>query len=355
MTGTPTFTDTPTETNTYTHTVSPTVTQTQIAFPYVLKISLYNSAGEIVKVLAMDSTNNLITSVQFYYNGVTDPSAISGDMPFEIYLPGVETPNTQGNGVGSSFTWLATNAQSQDALQGTYYIKTEQTDEYGHTTAIIKEITVLRVEKYIEMNIYNTAGELVRTIRKDNASTLNNKLDLDLDGSLFIDENGTPINIKYGTNLGEYMVWDGRDSEGTIVQNGVYEIQVIMKTDQDITLESTRTVMVLREGKNFIDQLIVQPNPYDGTKGPGYVTFRWTFLTAGETGKVTIRVYNVAGELVHKMEGDLANNTAGITWDLKIGSSLHVSRGIYTCVLEAKNSTGYVERKMQKMAVAGFK
>jgi flagellar hook assembly protein FlgD len=355
MTFTPTSTDTPTETYTSTVTISPTVTQTQIAFPYVLKISLYNSAGEIVKVLVNQFTNKQISNIQFYANGVTDPATITDNQPLEIYLPDVETPDTQGNGVGTVFTWIANNAQSQDALQGTYYIKIEQTDAYGHTSAFIKDISVLRMEKYVEMNIYNTAGELVRTIRKDNASTLSSKLDLDLGGTIVIDQFGTPVNLKYGTNLGEYMTWDGKDSKGKIVQSGTYEVQMIMKTDQGLTIESAQTVIVLREGKKFIDQVIIQPNPYNEKPGPGYITFKWSFLTAGETGRVIIRIYNIAGELVYKTEGDLANNVTGITWDMKIDRNSHLSRGIYTCVLEAKNSTGYVERKMQKMAVATYK
>lgn len=337
--------------------MSPTITQTKTTFPYVIRIGLYNSAGELVKVIASDSTTSLITDVQYYANGVTNPSTVADNTPFEIYLPGVETPNTQGNGVGSSFVWTANNAQSQDVVQGNYYIKIEQTDPYGHVTSYIKEVTVVRMEKSITLNIFNTAGELVRTITKPNAGTLNDKLELKIGGTIIIDQFGSPVNLKYGANLVEYITWDGKDSEGDVVTSGTYEIQMVMKTDTGLTFESSQTVIVLREARKYLEELIIQPNPYNAKTGPGYVTFRWNFIGGVvENGEALIRVYNVAGELVWRMKGDLANNVAGITWDLKKGGTkTHLARGVYYCVLESKNDTGYLDRKTAKLAIAVYK
>jgi flagellar hook assembly protein FlgD len=288
---------------------------------------------------------------------VTDPATITDKTPLEIYLPGVETPDTQGNGAGTSFFWTADNAQSQDVTQGNYYIKVEQTDTYGHVTAFIKEVTVLRQEKYVEMKIFNEAGELVRIIRKDGASTLNDKLNLvvgDGKGTLAIDENGNPVNIKYGSNLLEYITWDGKDSQGKVVQSGSYEIQMIMTTDTGLTVEATQSVIVLREAKKYLDKLIILPNPYDEKKAPGPITFKWTFINGVQTGDAYVRVYNVAGELVASLKGDLAGAT-GITWNLKQGKVYNVSRGVYIAVLEAKNTAGYLDRVKEKMAIAVYK
>lgn len=301
-------------------------------------------------------TTSLISSIQTYANGVTNPATISNTTPYEIYLPGVETPNTQGSGVGASFMWAANNAQSQDIEQGSYYIKIEQTDTYGHVTAYIKEVTVVRVEKSITLNIYNSAGELVRTIKKDNAGTLNNKVELGSPETIIIDQFGSPVNIKYGANLLEYVTWDGRDSEGKVVQNGTYELQLVMKMEDGLTVESAQTVILLREARKYLDSLIIQPNPYVENTGPGYITFRWNFIGGvSETGTALIRVYNVAGELVFRKIGDLANNTAGITWDLKKDGGTHLARGFYISVLECINTTGYMDRKIEKMAIAVYK
>jgi flagellar hook assembly protein FlgD len=324
-----------------------------------VRIGLYNTAGELVKVITSDVTTNLITVVQTYAQGVTDPATVTDNTPLVIYLPGVETPDTQGNGVGTSFTWIANNAQSQNVVQGNYYIKIEQTDTYGHVTSYIKEVTVLRQEKYVMLNIFNEAGELVRTIKKENTGTLTGKLDLvvgDGKGTLAIDGNGSPVNVKYGANLLEYITWDGKDSQGNVVQSGSYEVQMVMQTDSGLTVEATQSIIVLREAKKYLDQLIIAPNPYDAKKGPAFVTFKWTF-TGGvaQAGDMHLRVYNVAGELVAEMSGDLADNVAGITWDLKKEGKTHLARGIYICVLEAKNTAGYLDRAITKMAIAVYK
>jgi hypothetical protein len=131
---------------------------------------------------------------------------------------------------------------------------------------------------------------------------------------------------------------------------------MIMKTDTGLTVEATQSVIVLREAKKYLDQLIIAPDPYDGKKGPGFITFKWTFIGgAAQTGDALVRVYNVAGELVERLSGDLANNTAGITWDLKKVGKVHLARGIYICVLEAKNTAGYLDRAVSKMAIAAYK
>ena len=62
----------------------------------------------------------------------------------------------------SDFYWYVDNDASQMLNSGLYYMKFEQKDEYGHSNIMIEEIHVIRVEEYVELNIFNSGGELVR-------------------------------------------------------------------------------------------------------------------------------------------------------------------------------------------------
>jgi hypothetical protein len=363
-TDTPTDTPTPTPTSTFTDTPTitptPTITQTEEPFPYILTITLYNEAGEVVKVLAQDVTNMPLTNILVTAGGVTNPATITSDTPVQITLPGMDTPNTQGSGVDPVYVWNPINQQSQDVSPGVYYIKVEETDTYGHVAAIIKDITVMKIEQYVEVNIFNAAGELVRNIR-EYKTTLDQQISLGVADYIVIQNDGTVKNgtVKYGTNLGEAMQWDGKNQTGDIVTNGVYEVQVIVKTNQGSMLEASKTVIVLREDKVYLDKLVIQPNPYskDKKNNPaGIVLFKWaTKNGTPEPGHAVIRIYNVAGELVKELKGDLAaGGSTGISWDLKTNGGNILSTGFYAVMLEGKSLTGYIDRKTAKLAIIGY-
>jgi len=347
-----------------TNTLTPTITNTRINFPYIVQIGLYNEAGELVKIIAKEMASKPIgevnTIVFIQATPVANPDTVTVGTPLVIQLPGVDTPETFGPGSpGASFTWFADNQQSQDINQGVYFIKTEQIDEYGHTTAFIKEITLLKVERFIEMNIYNSAGELIRTIKKENVSTINEKLELEVPGLVVVTKDGIVDpqmgNVKYGSNLGEYITWDGKDAKGNVVESGSYEVQMIMKTEQGLVLHASKTIIVLREGSQYLDQLIIQPNPFNSELGADKVTFKWTFRDTVQSGKATIRVYNVAGELIFMKSADLDTGTTGISWDMSAANKKRASRGVYVCVLETRNDAGYSDRKTSKLAIASYK
>ncbi len=357
LTDTPTYTDTPTNTNTrtptpsFTVTPSPSATPTPVNYPYLLTITIYNEAGEIVRVIASEAVSAPVTSVEYYAGGEANPVVISGDSKLEIRLPRVETRSTFGTG-STTYYWDAINAQSQEVGTGVYYIKIETLDQYGHTTTLIKDITVVRVDQYVELNIYNSAGEIIRSIRqKKDVSGGTVSLSSLGDRLIFTKEGGSVI-IKYGNNIGDYILWDGKNQEGEIIGSGIYEVQVILKDAKDGAVsEASKTVTVLREGKVYIEELKAVPNPYVKGSG-GIIRFEWV-LTGIETGEVRIRIYNVAGELVRQLIGELG--TGMIEWDLKTENKHYASRGIYIAVMDAKNSEGYKDSKKIKFAIASYK
>jgi flagellar hook assembly protein FlgD len=293
----------------------------------------------------------MMSQVVFEVPGNTDTAMVANDNVLNIIVPGVETNATFGSGT-CAFVWDITNNQSQYVEPGKYYIKIEEADEFGHVNVIIKEILVVRIEKYIELKVYNSAGELVRTIREIN-KPVPNIADLSAVGDIIvIEKNGVPVNIKYGSNLTDYLQWDGKNEDGVVVSSGNYEIQLSVKTEQGNITYASKTVVLLREDKTYLAGLEIWPNPFTNESVSGSVVFRWTCVTAGETGDAYIRIYNIAGELVKQINTTLEAGLAA--WDLRTGSYEHVGTGIYIAVITTKNEQGYTDIKVQKLAVVSY-
>ena len=178
-----------------------------VLYPYVITLSVYNEAGEKVKIIASTTANAPVTSLEFFIEGQsTTTSVISYGSGLDIYLRGVETEQTEGTG-GTIFTWKAINDQSQLIDQGVYYIKVEYKDPYGYTGTYIKDITVVRLEEYVELNIYNNAGELVRTIKQKKTGLKITSINLDnLFDTIYLNKTKNDIIIQYGSGSGENII-----------------------------------------------------------------------------------------------------------------------------------------------------
>jgi hypothetical protein len=346
VTDTYTPTDTPTATGTIT--LTSTITETFIPFPYIITISAYNEAGELVKVVAQTHATTMFTEADLSVPGHSDNSIIGTDNKLTIDMPGIETPDSMG-ATHTAFIWDVTNNQSQFVTPGAYYIKVEETDAFGHVNVVIKQIQVVSVEEYIELKIFNSAGEIVRVIRENKA--VSTDLSLADDEILGIPDDGSTVPVKYNA-AGDSIPWDGKNDQGKVVSSGNYELQVTVKTLQGTVVNASKTVIVLRQDKTYLDKLSVYPNPYEASTAAPGVTFAWTFKTTGETGTAVIRVYNVAGELVKMIKADLAAMSA--TWDLRTEDNEHISRGFYVVILTAKNAAGYGDNKSTKMAVVSY-
>ncbi|HPI04231.1 MAG TPA: hypothetical protein PKZ78_10375, partial [Candidatus Goldiibacteriota bacterium] len=364
-TDTPTVTLTSTETATSTETLTitettsptstPTITPTLPPFPYIVRIGVYNSAGELVKIIAESRANNMMSLVRF--TAAPEESNVQGTVEgkesevvtnkqvLEIFMAGLETPDSIGTG-HTVFEWGATNNAIQDISNGSYYIKIEQKDEYGHSNVLIKEIQVIKIEEYVEVNIYNSGGELVRVIKENRASSTD-RVSLKIDDMLVIDKNGSDLSLVYGDGVGEYIRWDGLNNQGKAVSSGTYEIQVIVKNVQGQTIEASKTVIILNEGKKFLESVLITPNPVDKKVLPA-VLFRWTGSGFGE---MTVSIYTINGELVRRLSAKFETFFQFIPWDLRAANGDNVAQGYYVVVFEAVSKEGFTDRKVEKLAI----
>ncbi|MCA0445961.1 MAG: T9SS type A sorting domain-containing protein [Bacteroidetes bacterium] len=85
--------------------------------------------------------------------------------------------------------------------------------------------------------------------------------------------------------------------------------------------------------KSAFEELTIYPNPYMGDN-PQETNANARFVSMlNVPKKATVRIYNLAGELVRKLDKD--DNSALMTWDLKNHTGLYVASGLYLIHFDA--------------------
>lgn len=150
---------------------------------------------------------------------------------------------------------------------------------------------------------------------------------------------GMVIELSDGTRL----VWDTRDSGGRAVPNGFYTVRVVSTGPDGKMRVATDTIALVRPYEKLLASARLVPNP--AREG---VWLAWT--TASPLAEVSIRVYNLAGELVFK-EGMQAG-TASYRWNLRNRQGTRVVSGLYIVVFEARDPLmNRTDRRLVRLGV----
>jgi hypothetical protein len=338
-----TSTDTPTATPSNTFTATPTATLTPLTYPYILSVEVYNEAGEKVKVVAQNMINMPIL----------DFIAMTGNAATSVFNPADEDLTLRFNGIWTGeqinvpyvdFAWDGTSSNGQNVSQGVYYIKAIVVDNYGHTNTMIKEIQLIRIEEYVRISIYNSSGELVR--RMEQSVVAGAKLNLEVEDVFYVNGGNNITTIKLGP--AGSMQWDGKNSFGSLVSSGMYEVSVEVKDDTGYMVFSRKSITVLNERSGpILNDLKFYPNPVIADEDSvAVMRIQWAGTA---TGKVTIRVYNVAGELAARIDAKLEDLI--IDWNMTAINGSKLSAGIYVALVEASTRQGETERAVIKLAI----
>ena len=307
----------------------------------MLKIGIYNEAGELVRVLLNEPANGYVKNIDFTVNSKTSTALLAGQK-LDIYMGGVEILSSIGQG-GTMVVWDGVNNRGQKVETGVYYLKIEQSDQYAHTNVTIRSLTVIKAEAYVELRVYNSAGELVRTIREDK-STVTDKLVLNVAATLATNQE---VLIGYSKDPADVIKWDGKNDQGVAVSSGSYEIQIVAQSLGGSATAASKTVVVLNRSNEFLTDEKIYPNPYDQYAG-GEMFVTWN--ASGETGKMRVVFYNLNGEKVRGI--DAALSAGMVSWDMKTDNGSKVASGFYVCMLEGRTEEGYLQRKFVKAAVS---
>ena len=337
-TGTPTFTATPSITLTW------TLTDTPMPQPYHLVLTLYNTAGEVVRHVF--DGNSSVDPTNFESQIIGAP--IGGRLPMAISISGV------GAGSPPSIVWQGDNDNGQTVSNGTYYFKLESTDSFGKTTALIKEVVVLGNTGGNSLAIYNSAGELVRNLP---LTTLPSDL---IDFTLVDTEaiatgdtangssgqNGLKMNLRDANGNTHPWAWDGRNDKGQPVASGTYTVQLVHTELGAPTTVKSISVTVLQAPNESLQAslggALVVPAPWR----PGGMSGDFALIVykplPGKEG--VAKCYNLAGELVAL--GLDANNQGQVQIPVS-----KLASGVYVVDFEITENKAILGRRVLKVVV----
>ncbi len=306
----------------------------------MVSIIAYNSAGEVVKIIAASYLTGPAVSAEIRMNGSPTDSYPGGEGELEIVIPGVKSPGHDS----ALFTWDGTSENGQKVTSGTYHLQIATQDRYGHTDTIVEELFVLEGREKTEIRIYNSAGELVRVL--EGSAIPASAVSLEVEEVALVGKTAPGVIIEYGSGMN--TVWDGKNNMGIIVASGMYEVQVVVNDANAITIYAVQSMMVLQQdGVEAISDVKLLPNPVVIT-GAGGASQRITWIP-GQAGTADIRIYNIAGEAIRSLAVPLLSGT--VTWDLLTDHGKTAAGGVYLIVITARAADGTIQNTKIKSAI----
>lgn len=315
------FSTTQTWTATPTFTASPTATATP---KYLMKIAVYNSAGETVKEVALSGSYSIPE------NFTLSNTVFSPDDGSYVQISVDQTV----------VIWNGTNQQNARVENGLYFIKVEIVDSYGYSHTMIQQVTVLTNSGKKEFLVYNSAGEIVKRIPVNYLIETGSTV-LNVNSGVFSPGNGGVKNYAEFTYMGQSIKWDGTNDKGDIVGNGVYRAVVATVDNNAYNAIAETNLTVLHDAYEVLTNIRVLPNPINDAS---HTVMKIRYDVVNGT-VINAKIYNLAGELVKVMND--YSNAGEVQWDLS--AERQIAHGLYVAVIYARTQSG-----MSKTAIIKF-
>jgi flagellar hook assembly protein FlgD len=305
--------------------------------PHRVTLAAYNAAGELVKLIYEGSAQYLPGQLQ-----IDVDRFIGGDGQVSIIFPGVLATG------GNTVAWAGVNDSAMLVSGGVYTIKAEITDQWGQTTAMVRTVQVIPGGAQQTLRIYNSAGELVRSIPltpvpgATRLELTSDSFALELDPSSGSAKQPFQVDV-VGNNGSVTQSWDGLNSAGAPVASGSYSLQLVSNEGGRETVVTARSVTVLKIGEDqgALASALIGPNPVGAKERPTL------FYDAAQLGgrRAEALVYNLNGELIG-WAGDSA-------YSGRISLPLDFQRagGIYLVRFQLRQGLAIVQSRVLKMAV----
>ncbi|MES2202349.1 MAG: hypothetical protein V4498_08870 [candidate division FCPU426 bacterium] len=330
----PTKSETPTKSVTLTFSASPTYSPSPTisptftpSAPFVVSIKVFNSAGELVALL---------------YSALPLYGQLSGvDVLQAVFDPdGVNQGVLHLQGPDLTIAWDGSGQGGQKVQSGSYLVLVQQTDPMGAVSSWTAPLSVIRSESGVELEVFNSAGELVwhRSVPLAGGSA---RMDLSSNRLVLGTSPFSSLKIVYGSGAADFVAWDGTNSAGSQVATGTYLVQMTQKDRQGAKQYFSKTVVVIRIQTQAFDRAIAWPNP----AGP-LDTILHIRLEGAQAGSVAWgEVYNLSGLRVASLPaGDAAT---GLSWSIP-GS---LAGGIYLARVSAQTGQGLKTSRSLKFVV----
>jgi flagellar hook assembly protein FlgD len=279
-------------------------------------MAVYNEAGEVVRRFPAKYLSKTVDSLNLSSNGV-------------ISTVGDSVTISWGGGRVLD-TWDGTNNNGQLVANGAYYVKVDNVDSYGTTTSVTKFLTVARVVSDVGLTVYNHAGEAVRHLAETYSGVIDNITQARLTASVISPTNGTSEGVSMTAVMSGSLllgIWDGRNDQGRIVNNGQYyiEVKVADGKGDHATVDLPVAVLAPWDG----GKVIVKPNLLTPEKPIGIIDGG----VAG--GTVKVKVFSLTGGVVESLNGVPGSGVVQL-------NSTGLTSGMYILLGQVKNADGTV-------------
>lgn len=300
---------------------------------FTVKVNVYNSAGEIVKTILVQEftqpVNSITLSTTNTISTLNGPGSII-DIYYDGYLIG---------------TWNGTNNLGQPVSNGSYSIQLDNMGQNGVVTSVAQTAMVNRSLANISVNVYNEAGELIRTLYNLVDDPVGSNMTNVTLSSNVIRPNLAPPNT-VSSSLATIMIetsaapvtltWDGTNNAGSLVTPGTYTLEVHWNNGSGQTSDISREIIVMSNSSaNGI--AVARPNVLNAANG-----MTATFDATGVQNVYSIRVqiYTTIGQLIHTVTS--APGLPQAQWNAS-----GMASGIYIASVEMDNASGGVMNRQR--------
>ena len=299
-----------------------------VAGDYQVQIAVYNSAGEVVKVILVEKVSQDVKDVTL------SPDPVIQYMGDQVYLV------WKGKVIGS---WDGTNQSGAPVGNGPYFIKVDNLDAFGVLTSDTLNVSVERSLSGVTVKVYNSAGELVRVLDQTGSMPVDGaawaKLSTDtIEPNGGAGAGGIPRTLGIELSNGASLVWDGRSDQGAYVTSGEYLVEVHMADGKGGETVVVKSVAVLSVGPGA-GNLVVAPNVLTPAHPKADLS-----ISADRSLTLRATVFSVAGEKILSVVGPAGGNH--VTLD---GTTL--SSGFYVVSVELDDGSGRIDRKVTRLIV----
>jgi uncharacterized repeat protein (TIGR01451 family) len=311
---------------------------------YVIHIGIYNEAGELIKTLGLFETSAGIAGFSVEGSLTSSQSAVTF-----VY---------DGEVIG---TWNATNSSGGTVSNGTYIVKVDSTDPFGVTTTVTHNVTVSIATSTLQIAVYNSAGEVVKTFTQQQIQTLvagangaltpadYNVAEAGISSGLLIPSYtnsggpGSTVTVTLGSGRG--FTWNGTGNNGQILASGHYFIQMTSFTPGGPQQQTIMGITIQDNNNNAINGVVLAPNPVNLSQTTQATFLINTGLT--QVDSVKVKIYTVAGELVRTLTS-LPGTPTQVVWDF---TQFQPASGTYICVVELNANGGLVGRHITRAVI----
>ncbi len=293
--------------NPFTPTGSNTTTITyNISKNAVVNVAVYDLANNLVKSLENDVSKKAGTQSTLW-DGKNLADYIVQNGNFIVRITAVDTDGIEAEPLSGSIT--VTGQTGNDETQ----IITEVAD-YPDPFIISEhnnsEISFnLSVNAYLKLNIYDSNGTLIRKI---------------WDGT-----------SKSGPNK---FTWNGMNTSGTIVDDGIYTYVISAVSSIDGKSQSTSGTIRTDSGRPVISEDNANPNPF----APSGINNTIISYRLSENSLVSLSIYDSKGKLVKTLQNKIRKMSGvnSCSWDGKDSSGRIVEAGSYSYKIDAVDDSG---------------